>query len=76
MFAALLDGTSDAVFVVGEAGHLVHANRQALDRLGYTQDDLLQLRRAGVFARGTDEILSLAVEALGVREERENGRVV
>src|SRR5437762_1979044 len=55
MFAALLDGTSDAVFVVSEAGHLVHANRQALDRLGYTEDDLLQLRRAGVFARGTDE---------------------
>ena len=50
LFKALLAGTSDAVFVLDEDGCLVQASPRGLDLLGYTADELRQLRPTGVFA--------------------------
>src|SRR5881227_1112223 len=51
LFEALLAGTSDAVFVLDEAGCLVQASPRARDLLGYTADELRQLRPTLVPAR-------------------------
>jgi PAS domain S-box-containing protein len=56
LFEALLAGTSDAVFVLDEDGCLMQASPRALALLGYTADELRQLRPTGVFAVDTVEM--------------------
>src|SRR5919197_2707979 len=56
LFEALLAGTSDAVFVLDEDGCLVQASSRGVELLGYTADELRQLRPSGVFAVDTIEM--------------------
>jgi PAS domain S-box-containing protein len=45
-YRALMDGASDAILLANVQGQLVEANRKALEMLGYTEAELLQMNAA------------------------------
>lgn len=42
-FRSLFDSTADAVLLIGPEGKFIDANQVAMDRLGYSREELLQL---------------------------------
>lgn len=44
LFRRLLDRSGEEIYVTDTGGHIVDANRTALERLGYERDELLDMR--------------------------------
>src|ERR1051326_3960002 len=69
----LFEAIDDAVFVHDEDGHILEANPAACRRLGYTRDELLQLRTRDIdapeFAAGFKSRLQSQLQQGGIRCE-------
>jgi PAS domain S-box-containing protein len=66
-FGALVEQTTDAIFLVGNDGRVLRANRAAELMYGWTRDELLSMHAADVRASGTRDALRHDMEIAAVR---------